>query len=271
VDATGGAPLDPAALARREAADQLSPGQMLPPSASPAPSPLPAPKPEPVTAVPILMYHYIRDIPASSPDKIGYGLSVAPKLFAQQMSWLAANGYTTISMADLANHIAGGQPLPPKPIVLTFDDGYSDFYAAALPVLQRYHFTATTYLVVDFLGKPGYMSWQQAAAVQQAGIEVGDHTLDHVDLAIQLLPQAQRQIGDSRTALQQRLGVPISTFAYPSGRYNANVIKIVGADGFRSAVTTDPGDHYTSAKLLTLPRVRVPGGVSLAAFAKSLS
>jgi peptidoglycan/xylan/chitin deacetylase (PgdA/CDA1 family) len=254
-------------LAARQEADRLAPGQMLQAS----PNPLPAPKPEAVTSVPILMYHYIRDVPASSPDKLGYGLSVAPKLFDQQVSWLAANGYTSISMGQLADHLAGGVPLPPKPIVLTFDDGYADFYTAALPVLQRYHFTATSYLVVDFLGKPGYMSWQQAQAVQQAGLEVGDHTLDHVDLAIQLLPQAQRQIGDSRTMLQQRLGAPIGTFAYPSGRYNDSVVKMVGADGFRSAVTTDPGDRYTAAKVLTLPRVRVSGGESVAALAKSLA
>ncbi|MBV8084413.1 MAG: polysaccharide deacetylase family protein [Chloroflexi bacterium] len=246
----------------------LAPGQIL---SGESPSPPPAPKPEAVTTVPILMYHYIRDVPVNSPDKLGYGLSVAPKLFDQQLSWLASNGYSSISMGQLADHIAGGAALPPKPVVLTFDDGYSDFYTAALPILQRYHFTATAYLVVDFLGKPGYLSWQQAQALEQASMEVGDHTLDHVDLAIQLLPQAQRQIGDSRTMLQQRLGVPISTFAYPSGRYNDSVVKIVGSNGFRSAVTTDPGDRYTPAKLLTLPRVRVSGGESAAALAKSLA
>ncbi|MBV8087013.1 MAG: polysaccharide deacetylase family protein [Chloroflexi bacterium] len=258
-------------LADREASARLSAGQILGGQPAPTPAPPPAPKPDAMTMVPILMYHYIRDVPANSPDKLGYGLSVAPAVFDQQLSYLKANGYASVSMADVVSHVTLGAPLPPKPVVLTFDDGYADFYMAALPLLQKYQFTATTYLVVDFLGRPGYMSWQQAQTLQGLGMEIGAHTLDHVDLAIQQPPQAIRQIDDSRTALQQRLSAPVQTFAYPSGRYNTNVVKLVGADGFTSAVTTDPGDRYPASKLLTLPRVRVAGGENLAAFAKSLA
>ncbi|MBV8085781.1 MAG: polysaccharide deacetylase family protein [Chloroflexi bacterium] len=229
-------------------------------------------KPLPVTLVPILMYHYIRTLPPNTPDKLGYGLSIAPPLFEQQLAYLAGAGYVSVTMAEVSDRIANpAAPLPPKPIVLSFDDGYADFYTAAWPLLQKYHFSATVYLVVDFLGRPGYMSWQQAQELKDAGVEIGAHTLDHVDLAKQQPAQAQRQINDSGTILRQRLGASVTTFAYPSGSFTAATVKLVGQDGFRSAVTTNFGDKHTAADLLTLTRVRVPGGISMPNFVKNLS
>lgn len=234
-------------------------------------TPAPTPKAGTVTVVPILMYHYIRALPPNTPDQLGYGLSIAPKLFEQQLQYLAGAGYTSVSMDALTGHITKGTALPSKPVVLSFDDGYADFYTAAWPLLQQYHFTATVYLVVDFLGKPGYMSWPQAQALRDAGVEIGAHTLDHVDLAIQPLASAKHQISDSGTILRQRLNAPVTTFAYPSGQYNANTVKIVGESGFSSAVTTAFGSRHTTNNLLTLARVRVQGGVSMPNFIKNLN
>ncbi|MDE3076842.1 MAG: polysaccharide deacetylase family protein [Chloroflexota bacterium] len=238
------------------------------PTATPTPVP---PKPGAVTHVPILMYHYIRELPPTTPDRLGYGLSVSPRLFEQQLSYLAGAGYHIVSMAQLAGHMTRGTPLPANPIVLTFDDGYADFYSAALPLLQQYHFSATTYLVVDFLNRPGYMTWQQAAQLRDLGFEIGAHTLHHVDLAVVPASTAHAQIDQSRRILRQRLNAPVETFAYPSGRFNAAVLREVARSGFTSAVTTNFGDRYTVGQLLTLPRVRVPGGISTPNFIKNLS
>ena len=164
------APADPEALA--SAASQViapvTDAASNDPTVTPAPQPTVAatpqsavtatvatPSPKQVTTVPVLMYHYIRELPVNTPDQLGYGLSVSPKLFEDELGYLAGAGYQSVSMADVTSHVTRGTPLPPKPIVLTFDDGYADFYTAALPLLDRYHFTATTYLVVNFLGKPG--------------------------------------------------------------------------------------------------------------------
>ncbi|MGH2519833.1 MAG: polysaccharide deacetylase family protein [Chloroflexota bacterium] len=220
--------------------------------------------------MPILMYHYIRELPASTPDRIGYGLSIPPVTFDQQLAYLARAGFHTVTMSQVTSHVLTGAPLPSHSIALTFDDGYSDFYTAALPLLRRYHFTATAYLVVNFLDRPGYMSWQQASQLQHDGIEVGAHTLDHVDLAIQSLATATRETRDSGLILRQRLGVPVQAFAYPSGRYDAAVVRIVAASGFTSAVTTNYGFRYTRAALLTLPRVRVYGGITLPSYIKEV-
>jgi peptidoglycan/xylan/chitin deacetylase (PgdA/CDA1 family) len=216
------------------------------------------------------MYHYVRELPPNTTDKLGYGLSISPKAFDEQLAYLSRSGYQSVSMDDVVSRITKGTPLPPKPVVLTFDDGYADFYTAALPVLKKYHATATTYLVVDFLGKPGYMSWQQAQELRDAGMEIGAHTLDHVDLAIQPPASAHRQIDDSRRMLQQRLGASVNSFAYPSGRYTAATVKMVADAGFTSAVTTNFGARHTAANLLTLARVRVPGGISLPNFTRNL-
>jgi peptidoglycan/xylan/chitin deacetylase (PgdA/CDA1 family) len=240
------------------------------PSTAPA-TPAPTPKPGTVTVVPILMYHYIRDLPPNTRDVLGYRLSIAPKVFEQQLQYLAGAGYTSVSMAQVTDHILYGTALPPKPIVLTFDDGYADFYTTAWPLLQQYHFNATTYLVVDFLGKPGYMSWMQAEHLRDAGVEIGAHTMDHVDLSIQPPASARHQIADSGAILRQRLNAPVTTFAYPSGQYNANTVKIVGESGFTSAVTTAFGSRHTASTLLTMSRVRVQGGDSMPNFVKNLS
>lgn len=236
-----------------------------------APTAVPTPKPGTVTVTPILMYHYIRELPPNTPDQLGYGLSVAPKLFDDQLAYLARAGYQSISMDELVSHMTKGTPLPPKPVVLTFDDGYADFYSAAWPLLKKDHFSATAYIVVDFVGRPGYMSWQQLHELRDSGVEIGAHTMDHVDLAIQAPPQAKRQIAESRQILQQRLGGPVDSFAYPSGRYTTATVKLVGATGFTSAVTTAFGSHHNVSNLLTLARVRVPGGISLSNFIRNVA
>ena len=267
-----GAPVDDSAdVPPVEIASPSASAGVHPAQPNVAVTPAAPPKPGTVTTLPILMYHYIRDLPPNTPDQLGYGLSIAPKLFDDELAYLAGAHYDTVTMDDVANHISKGTPLPAKPIVLSFDDGYADFFTAAWPSLKKHHLGATVYLVVNFLGKPGYMSWQQAQELRDAGIDIGAHTLDHVDLAIQPLAQAKRQIGDSRRILQQRLNAPIDSFAYPSGRYTQATVKLVAEAGFSSAVTTNFGARHTAANMLTLARVRVPGGITLANFIKNLN
>lgn len=216
------------------------------------------------------MYHYIRSLPVNTPDKLGYGLSVAPRLFDEQLSYLNRARFTSVSLDQVVAHMVHGAPLPPRPVVLSFDDGYEDFYTTAFPLLRKHHLTATTYLVVNFLGKPRYMTWRQAREIQDAGMEIGAHTMDHLDLTIQPLAQARHQILDSAVLLRRRLAAPVRTFAYPSGRYNATVLRLVAEAGFTSAVTTQYGDRQTVSRLLTMPRLRVPGGISMAGYIASL-
>lgn len=143
----------------------------------PAPTPTPAPTstpipPEPATYAPILMYH-----------KIGGGngrYSVSVEKFAAQMKWLKENGYETVSVDQIAAAVRGQAALPPKPIAITFDDGWRNQFTLAKPILDQYGFKATFYLVTNYLSSTTtFMSWQDVAVLNAEGHWIGSHSVSH--------------------------------------------------------------------------------------------
>jgi peptidoglycan/xylan/chitin deacetylase (PgdA/CDA1 family) len=220
----------------------------------------------PTIRVPILMYHYIRVNP-NPWDGLGFALSVTPANFAAQMGWLAASGYHPVTMRDLMNYTAGSSGLPDHPVVITFDDGYADFYSAALPVLRGYDFTAVAYVVSGFIGRPGYLTAAQILEAQDAGIEIGSHTVDHVNLTSQSAARMQYQVISSKQALEALLGRPVVSFCYPYGKFGAREEAAVSAAGYGNATTTMGGSWHRFGDRFQWTRVRVSGGEDLAAFA----
>ena len=219
--------------------------------------------------VPILMYHYVRVNPDVY-DGLGFRLSVTPTDFAAQMDWLAANDYHTVTMQDLAAFLSGQRGLPSKPIVLTFDDGYADFYTTALPILRSHDFIAVSYVVSNFMNWPHYMTAAQVRAAQDAGIEIGSHTVGHVDLTRQSYDSLRYQLSASKAALESLLGRPVVSFCYPSGRFGSREVAAVAAAGYQDATTTLGGTWHSLADRYTWTRVRVNGGESLAQFANAV-
>ncbi|MEN9935889.1 MAG: hypothetical protein RLZZ387_2468 [Chloroflexota bacterium] len=232
-----------------------------PPASQPAPQPAPAPAAGSVAvgAAPILMYHYVRSVDQAA-DPLGWELSVTPELLEQHVASLAQAGYTGVRMDLLARCMRGEPVCPPRPVALTFDDGYEDAYTAALPVLQRHGFTATFYIVSDFIGQPGYMSWEQLAALRDAGMEIGAHSVSHPDLTTLDAAELARQVGEVKAVLEARLGVRVTSFCYPAGRYAPHVVEAARAAGYESATTTRWDNDY--GDLLALPRRRVAGGTT---------
>jgi len=196
------------------------------------------------------MYHYIR-VANVQTDPLGYRLSVTPDLFDRQLAALKGAGYHFITMAQLM----AGQTGSDK-VVLTFDDGYEDFYTAALPVLQKYGATATAYIITNKIGGP-YMTWDQLRQAKADGVEIGAHTADHLDLSKLSVSRQQAEIEGSKRVLESNLGGPVTAFCYPSGRYDADTLRLVRQDGFASATTTNPGAVYSLSQPFTLNRVRV--------------
>lgn len=258
-----------------------------PPAASPSPEPSPAPRlgdgvvprdppgpsvKAPFVPVPILMYHYVRVVSQRS-DPLGYGLSVTPAQFATQMGWLASHGYHPVSLEGLNLYLEGRAYLPPRPLVLTFDDGYEDFYTAALPVLEAHGFTAVSFIITNRIDTPGYMTTSQLQALDGIGIEIGCHTVSHPDLSLLTVPQLQFQLRHSESVLTALLGHPVPDFAYPSGDFDAQVVEQVREAGYRDAVTTVYGAELavSPAARYTWPRVRVEGGESLTQYAYALA
>jgi peptidoglycan/xylan/chitin deacetylase (PgdA/CDA1 family) len=243
----------------------------LAPTMTPVPLALPqvaAPPPAgpevPLGAPPqILMYHYIRWVDQAS-DPLGFDLSVTPDMFARQMAWLADNGYTGIRMDRMMACLRGASLCPPKPVVLTFDDGYQDAYDEAFPILQRHGFTATFYIVSNFVNQPGYMNWGELMALYDAGMEIGSHTVDHYDLTTLDPYEANRQIVQSKADIERGLGQPVVSFCYPVGKYTGPITVMVSAAGYESATTTRNDWDYSNP--FTLPRVRVSGSTTLDGF-----
>ena len=218
--------------------------------------------------IPILMYHQVdAEPPKGSPMR---GLVVAPKTFARQMAALNALGYQGKSMGDLLPYLKGEKN--GKVFGITFDDGYENNLRCALPVLKRYGFTSTCYIVANQVGKTN--DWDKERGVIQvplmttaelqtwvdAGQEVGSHTLNHVNLASLSEPEQSIEISQSKTQLEalvaQKNGV--QHFCYPYGGLNKSAVQSVKAAGYLTATTTVRGRAVAGqSDDLLLPRVLV--------------
>jgi peptidoglycan/xylan/chitin deacetylase (PgdA/CDA1 family) len=243
------------------------------PTFTPTPTPTFTPSPTPTRVpraarVPILMYHYI-SVPPPDADKYRLDLSVTPAAFEAQMAYLAAEGYHPIRVSDLSDYLREGKPLPPKPIVLTFDDGYIDNYENALPILEKYKFTATFFIITQFIDdhKPGYMDWNQVEELAIDGMEVGSHTLDHIDLRGKSRAVQTTQIVGSKAMIEARIGTPVKSFCYPAGRYDAQTISILRSAGYLAATTEIQGTYQSEKSIFELRRIRIRGSYSVTDFA----
>ncbi len=230
-----------------------------------------------MTDVPVLMYHSIADHAVARYQT----WTVTPQQFAAQMHYLHSHDYTPITVAQYA--ICRTQPelLPAKPVVITFDDGYADFYTQAWPILQYYRFVASMYVVTGLpestqptpadLAPIPYMTWAQLHQIQQGGIEVAAHTHSHVKLDTVALPQAEWEICHSKAVLEAKLGRSVTTFAYPYGRYSPAVCAAVKQAGYAAACAVRYDMSALNDEVLALARIIVQPNHSLADFAALLT
>jgi peptidoglycan/xylan/chitin deacetylase (PgdA/CDA1 family) len=220
--------------------------------------------------LPILMYHYIRTPPSIKGDSLGYRLSVSPADFTTQMDWLSRHGYHAIDFNDVRAYFGGRQPLPANPVVITFDDGYADLYTTAYPILAAHEFKAVAYIVSGFVGRKSYVSAAQVVQMDNNGIEIASHTVNHADLTRSPNGIAVRELVDSKRWLEHLLGRPVVDFAYPSGKFNGQVVADVVQAGYDTAVTTMSSVDHSVADRYLWTRVRVGGGESMADFVSNL-
>ena len=222
--------------------------------------------------VPILMYHYVSELPADA-DVYRRNLTVSPANFETQMQYLAEAGYHPITLTDLQFHLVEGRALPENPIVLTFDDGYRDAYTVVFPILQSHDFVATFFILATPAHQehPAYLTWEMIEEMAAAGMAMQGHGRDHVDLRGLSYDMLIYQMMGVKEALEQHTGRPVSFFCYPSGRYDANTIAVLQQIGYLGAVTTQHGRVHTQYDLYTLDRVRINGSDSLEAFIYKLT
>ncbi|MEV5101873.1 polysaccharide deacetylase family protein [Streptomyces massasporeus] len=191
--------------------------------------------------VPILMYHAVTPTPAPAVR----GLSVSPQAFAEQIRLLAERGFTPVTTARLASAWRGGPPLPYRPVLITFDDGYQGVHRHALPVLRAYDFTATVFVTTGWL--PGrheihgaaldtMLSWDEVRELAEQGAEVGGHSRSHPQLD-QLPDREMRyEVQSCEETIAEQLGRSPTSFAYPYGYSDRHVRQVVRAAGFTQSV-----------------------------------
>jgi peptidoglycan/xylan/chitin deacetylase (PgdA/CDA1 family) len=193
-------------------------------------------------------------------------LKVDPANFAAELRALHDAGYHTISQAQLFDALYKGTPLPPRPIIISVDDGYVDDVRTILPDLVRLRMIATFFVITGRMNEPGFLDAAQIRRLDRAGMDVGDHTAHHVDLRALTAAQLADETAGSRRALERVLGHPVYFFAYPFGAYDSTVVQAVHAAGFTMAYTTQSGITESTANPLTWPRLHVsraqtPGGL----------
>ncbi len=231
------------------------------PTPTATPRPTYAPTPDGVARrlrVPVLMYHYL-STPPDDADIYRRDLSVPPELFAAQLDRLLAEGYTAVTLYQVMDALQRGAPLPEKPVVITFDDGYRDNYENAFPLLRARALPATIFVVTDFIDeqRPEYLTWDMAREMLQNGIAIESHGRNHASLAGQADDYLVWQALGSLETLEFELGVRPRFLSYPAGEYDQRTIDVIHSADFWAAATTEQGLMLDNAQPFELPRIRV--------------
>jgi peptidoglycan/xylan/chitin deacetylase (PgdA/CDA1 family)/glycosyltransferase involved in cell wall biosynthesis len=229
--------------------------------------------------LPILMYHHVA--PTGSPKFTRW--RVTPEAFEDQLRCLQDAGAYSITLEGWRTAMIAKTPLPGKPVLITFDDGYLDFATYAWPLLKRYGFSATVFIVADFVGKTNrwdsifdygedlpLLNWKQIEQLHAEGVEFGSHTLSHRPLTSLSVAEIIREGSQSRAIMERELGIPITTFAYPYGDLDPLVQYLIGTCGYDVAVSCCPGYSSFQDPLLRLSRIEIEGTDSLQEFKNKL-
>lgn len=222
--------------------------------------------------VPILMYHYVSD-PPSVADGLRLNLTIRPGTFRAHIVYLNRTGYTPISLTELDDALRRGTPLPSKPIILTFDDGYVDHYTNVFPILQEFRFTGTFFVITGRAddADPRYLTWAQIQAMAAAGMSMESHSKTHADLRARSSEFLIYELLGSLQSLEAHTGREAHMFCYPSGHYDDDTLAIVRGLPIWTAVTTQHGDLHTTDGRLELARLRIGGDLGVAGLAQLLS
>jgi peptidoglycan/xylan/chitin deacetylase (PgdA/CDA1 family) len=217
-------------------------------------------------ALPILMYHSISDEVESRSGY--YKVNTAPAAFERQIAFLKERGYSTISLTDGLRFLTRRETPPKKQVVITFDDGFRNFYTHAFPVLQKYGFVATMFLATAYIGSTRKsfngiecMTWDEVRELRKAGIEFGSHTVSHRKLVELDWADVEHELRASKQEMETHLGTRVTTFAYPFAFPQTQPLFVqkfgdaLVENGYRCCLTTElgrarPGDDVYRLKRL---------------------
>jgi len=199
----------------------------------------------------VLAYHRIGE------PKGDHVPTVTPEVFAYQLRYLQRHRYHVVDFGTLVEMIRTGRSLPARAVALTFDDGYEETYTVAMPQLHRCGFCATVFLAPAEVGRPGFVTWEQARQLAGDGFTIGSHTMHHMFLPHASLDLIRQELADSKQILERELGREIAWLSYPIGGYTAEVQRIARAVGYQAACTTNRGVSKRSQDVFAIRRIKM--------------
>ena len=220
-----------------------------------------------MSPIPVLCYHSVSDERIHGTSR----WSVSPGDFDEQMALLAQQGRTSMTVSRYAELLRRAAPMPPRPVLVTFDDGWADLATTALPVLRRYGLSGTAYVITDRLGArqpPGAgrpLDWDQLAELSAAGIEIGSHSHTHAPLDCLGPTRLADETTASRQVLEDRLRQPVASFAYPFGYHSVRVRQAVHDAGYTSACAVKNALSHPGDDVFALARVLIERDTGVAA------
>jgi peptidoglycan/xylan/chitin deacetylase (PgdA/CDA1 family)/SAM-dependent methyltransferase len=228
-----------------------------------------------VTArLPILMYH---SVSTNGPSGLAR-YRVSPRAFEQQLQYLQDTGFRSVTLEQWRLAMEAKRPLPGRAVIITFDDGYRDFITDAWPLLAKYGFSATVFLVAGRVGQTNewdehhgqempLLGWEEIRELQRSGIEFGSHSLSHRPLIGLPIEEVVREAARSKTILERNLNARIRSLAYPYGASDDVVHRLVGACGYTFGMTVRSSPSQFNDWHLALPRIEVQGHAGWQEFA----
>ena len=210
--------------------------------------------------IPIVMYHYVEYITDKN-DTMRVKMNTNPYFFERQLSSLNNNHSKTYFVRDVPDILNNTINYSSDSAILTFDDGYADFYNVVYPLLKKYQIKATVYVINNYIGRFGFLNEAQIKEMLNSGlVELGAHTLDHLYLKTISDKVAIDQVVESKKKLEKQFGVTVATFAYPYGAFNKQTVEIVRDAGFVAAVSVIPGTVQSIDNIYYMYRIR-PGSL----------
>lgn len=233
-----------------------------------------------MSGISILMYHQVGRFAPMTKHRANY---CDVDRFRAQMRYLKRIGANVLSMSDAVDALAGRRPLPPRAVVLTFDDGCDNFYDNALPILESFAFPAIVYVIAgmaggsaEWMGKepgriaPSLMSYARIRELPARGIEVGSHGDSHLRLAGVPAATLRREVADSKHRIEDETGRAVAHFCYPYGSHDLAAIEMAADTGYVSAVTCQRGAATPAFDPLALPRKGISFGDNVLGYAWKL-
>jgi peptidoglycan/xylan/chitin deacetylase (PgdA/CDA1 family) len=238
--------------------------------------------PRPTSHIPILMYHSVSEQESDGRHPY-FETTTAPKVFAEHMKFLKEAGYRSLTLNEAVSQIESGEQVCEPKVVLTFDDGFQDFYTQAFPILQEHQFTATVFLPTTYIAEERRqfkrwhcMTWGEVREMRKSGIQFGSHTVNHRQLNVLEKHHVEEELRCSKETIEDQLGHPVESFSYPfafpeTDRVFTRILKdLLVAQGYKDGVTTVIGTFGAGNDVLFLPRLPVNSSDDLRLFRAKL-